>query len=165
MMQKESLYNSNELESHYLLWAPSFFYTAWTLLDKLSCNFLKKSSGIVLQASRRIFQSSSLDVGCIFFRFLPSRWSHTASIMLRWGLWKGSSLHKTRCQRFSVHFLCHLAYLRLFFLFTFLKNGFLTATLPLRPFLMRLGPTVDGSVEGPDVSLRSCVRSLLDFLL
>ena len=30
---------------------------------------------------------------------------------------------------------------------------------------MRLGPTVDGSAEGPDASLRSCVRSLLDFFL
>jgi len=30
---------------------------------------------------------------------------------------------------------------------------------------MRLGPTVDGSAEGPDASLRSCVRSLLDFSL
>ena len=28
---------------------------------------------------------------------------------------------------------------------------------------MRLGPTVDGSAEGPDASLRSCVRSLQDF--
>ena len=35
------------------------------------------------------------------------------------------------------------------------------------PFLMRPRWTVDGSIEGPDVSLRSCVRSLLDiyFLL
>jgi len=28
---------------------------------------------------------------------------------------------------------------------------------------MRLGATVDGSAEGPDASLRSCLRSLLDF--
>lgn len=35
--------------------------------------------------------------------------------------------------RFSFHILCNFAYLHLFFLFSFL-----TATLPLRPFLMRL---------------------------
>ena len=39
----------------------------------------------------------------------------------------------------------------------------LTATLPWRPFLMRLWPTVDVPAEGPLASLKSCARSLLDF--
>ena len=58
-----------------------------------------------------------------------------------------------------------LQQLSLFSLFPFLKNGFLTVTLPWRPFLMRLGPTADGLTEGPGASLRSCVWSLLEFLL
>ena len=53
----------------YKLWSfnrPSlFFNTAWTLLDKLSRNFFKQSSGIVLRAPWRTFQSSSLDGGCL----------------------------------------------------------------------------------------------------
>jgi len=32
----QSLYNSNKLESEYLVWAPLFSNTAWTLLHKLS---------------------------------------------------------------------------------------------------------------------------------
>lgn len=39
--------------------------------------------------------------------------------------------------------------------FSFLTSGFLTATLQLKPFLIRLQQTVDGSPEGPDASLRS----------
>ena len=57
---------------HQLQQKPLFFNTVWTLLDKLSCNFFKWS----------------LDVGCLLFRSL-SGWSHTASIMLRSGLWGG----------------------------------------------------------------------------
>ena len=72
-----------------------------------------------------------------------------------------SSLHKTCCHYFSVQFLCHLAYCSLFYLFLFLKNGFLTATLPWRPFLMRLQYTIEGSAA----SLRSSVRSLKAFFL
>ena len=55
---------------------------------ELCCNFFKYSSGTVLQASWRTSQSSSLDVGCLFFRSL-SRCSHTASLMWRYGLWGG----------------------------------------------------------------------------
>lgn len=41
-----------------------------------------------------------------------------------------------------------------------------TSTIyPLRPVLMRLQWTLDGSAEGPDPFLRSCVRSLLDSFL
>lgn len=41
--------------------------------------------------------------------------------------------------------------------FPVFKNGFLTATLTPRPFLTRLQWAVDGSTEGSDPSLRSCV--------
>lgn len=49
------------------------------------------------------------------------------------------------------------------FSFPFLKNGFLTATLLLKPFLMRVQWTVDESTEQPDAVLWSCVRFLLHF--
>lgn len=45
------------------------------------------------------------------------------------------------------------------------KYGFLTATLPMSPFLMRLQWTVDGSAEGSDESLRFFVRPLVDCFL
>lgn len=41
--------------------------------------------------------------------------------------------------------LCNLAYLSFFSLVPFTKNGFLTATVPLWPFLVMLQWTVDGS--------------------
>ena len=73
--------------------------------------------------------------------------------------------HKTCFRGFLVPFLCHLAYHGLFSLFTFLRNGLLTATLPWGPFLMKLRPTVDGSTEGQEVSLGFCVRFLLHLFL
>lgn len=51
----------------------------------------------------------------------------------------------------------------LFFLFPFLKNGFFTAPLPLRSFLMRHKQTVGGSAEEPDASRWFYVRCLLYF--
>lgn len=68
-----------------------------------------------------------------------------------------SSLHKLCCLWFLVLFLFNLAYLNLFSQFPFFNNGFLTAKLPLRLFLMRLRWT-----KGLDAPLRSCVKSLLD---
>ena len=52
----------------------------------------------------------------------------------------------------------HLAYFILFTLFPPLKNGFLTATLPCRAFLMRIQCTIDASTECPNPSFRSCVQ-------
>lgn len=59
-------------------------------------------------------------------------------------------------------FHCNLAFLCLL-CFPSLKNGLLTAILPLRPFLIRLHGTIDGSTKEPDASLRSCVRFLFCF--
>lgn len=44
-----------------------------------------------------------------------------------------------------------------FLLFPLLNIGFLITALLLRPLLIRLQRTLDGSIEGPDASLRSCV--------
>lgn len=53
--------------------------------------------------------------------------------------------------------LCNLAYLSHFSQCPFLKNDFLTDTLTLRLFLIRLQQTVDESTKGPSASLRSSV--------
>lgn len=74
-----------------------------------------------------------------------------------------SSLYKTCCRWLSLQFLYNLAYLSLISPFPFLKNGLLTATLSLRPFLMRLLQTVHNSAERSNASLRSSIRSLMDF--
>lgn len=63
----------------------------------------------------------------------------------------------------GVQFLGNLAYLSLFSMFHFHKNGFLTVSLPLRPILMRFQYTVAGSAEEPDTALKCGVRSLLEF--
>lgn len=59
--QRKSLYNSNELETQYLVRLPSILHHK---LNSLCCNFFKLSSGTGLQASWRI-------------------WSNTASVILR----------------------------------------------------------------------------------
>ena len=118
-----------------------------TILTCLKCQYLS-----VLRASWRTFQSSSLAVGCLLFCSL-SGWSHTASVCLGPSSGEDSCLHKTCCHWFSVQFLCNLSYLSFFSLFPLFKNDFFSWRL----FLMRLQWTVDGSTEGPDASLSSCV--------
>lgn len=63
---------------------------------------------------------------------------------------------KTLCHILLTQLLCYLAFVSLFFPFPFFMNGFSTTTLPLRPFLIRLQWTMDGSTEGPYASVRSC---------
>lgn len=46
--------------------------------------------------------------------------------------------------------------------FPSLRMTFITATLLLRPLLMKLQENIDGSTEGSDAFLRSYVRSMLD---
>lgn len=67
------------------------------------------------------------------------------------------SLLYTTCFQF------HLVYLGLFFLFHLFNDVSLTARLPQRPYLINLWRTVDGSTEGSDGSVMSCVRSQLFF--
>lgn len=59
-------------------------------LMQLSCEFIKQSSEIFLQASQKTFQISSLDVACLLLQSLSGR-SHTASIMLIFGHCGGKS--------------------------------------------------------------------------
>lgn len=77
------------------------------------------------------FQVNSLSnprdlCGCWLFLFI------LCQTMTQWALLQQGS------QGFSVWLLCHLAYHNIFFQFPFLKSNFLTATLTLTPFLMRL---------------------------
>ena len=64
----------------------------------------------------------------------------------------------------SFQSLWALAYLRLFTLFPFRKIGFLAATLPQRPFLVKLLRTAEGSTWHPDEAARWWARSVLDVL-
>ena len=54
--------------------------------------------------------------------------------------------------------------LRLFTPFPFWNSGFLAASLPQRPFLIKLLRTVEGSTWHPDEAARCWARSLLDIL-
>ena len=70
LWQKQRLHSFNELESQYMVWAPLFFTTTWTVLEKLSCHFFRPSSGTVLRASRRTSQSSYFTPAAAFYSFL-----------------------------------------------------------------------------------------------
>lgn len=76
-----------------------------------------------------------------------------------------SHFHQTCCHELSVQFLCTLTNLSLCSLFLFLRNGFLTTTLPMRSFLMRLHETLHESNKVSDACLRFGVKSLLDFFI
>lgn len=152
------------------------FYLNWTFL--FSCNFLKWSSGKVLQASWRPFNALlwMLATFCSLWR-----WSHTASVCF------------IACFSSQVCFY----WIRGVFGITEKSDAFLMVPTPLAempsqtmtepPLFCRwlqtltvvhlswpplyilmiwinyLEWTVDGSTEGIDASLRSCVRSLLQF--
>ena len=64
----------------------------------------------------------------------------------------------------SFQSLWALAYLSLFTLSPFWKSVFFAATLPQRPFLIKLLQTVEGSTWHPNEAARCGARSLLDFL-
>ena len=74
-----------------------------------------------------------------------------------------SSLHNTLFHWYSFQSLWALAYLTFSPCSPF-KSGFLAATLPQRPFLIKLLQTVEGSTWHPDEAARCWARSLLDFL-
>lgn len=67
------------------------------LFRRLSCHFFKYSSGLV--------QSSSLDAICLLFTFSP-RWTRTASVLLRSGLWRDQSMTGS-IVRFSIWVCCY----------------------------------------------------------
>lgn len=75
--------------------------------------------------------------------------------------WKGK-LVKTCCHWISVQLLYNLASFNLIspFPLRILKNGFLTAAPPVRPFLMRLKPTANRWIKWR----ASCISSLMSGL-
>lgn len=75
--------------------------------------------------------------------------------------WKGK-LVKTCCHWISVQLLYNLASFNLIspFPLRILKNGFLTAAPPVRPFLMRLKPTANRWINWR----ASCISSLMSGL-
>ena len=128
------------------------FQASLNLSDKLSCHLFKD-----------IFNIPKLLFGCWlpFVLFSVKMIPHCCNNAEDWAL--GRIHHSIRPVAADYHFLCHLEYLSLFSLFSFLKNSLLSATLPWRLFLMRLQGTRDGSAEGSDASFRSCYMSLLKF--
>lgn len=92
----------------------------------------------------------------VFFGCWLSFVSLSALIMLKFHIWTHHST-KAVAADFSVQFFSNLAYL--ISPFPFLRNAFLTVTLPRRPFLMRLQCT-----DQPDTSLRSCIRPFSGWL-
>ena len=96
--------NENTVQSWYNSYEPESQYLLWA-------------------PSWRTFQSFSLDFVQFSVKMIPL-------LQWRWGPSSGedSPLHETCWHRFSVRFLLHLLYVSLFSLFSFFKNGFLTAT-------------------------------------
>ena len=108
-----------------------------TFILQHSLNLLNQT--LVLKASWRTFQSSSLRVGWLLLHSL-SRLSNTASIIMRFGFWEGF---------ITTHDLLplivspiHLAYFCLYRPVSPPWESLLRATLPWRQFLLRSQETL-----------------------
>ena len=81
--QKQRLYRSNEFESLYLVWPPSFFKKAWTGLYKLSVIYFRNSSPGFLKDISKLFFRCLLPFVLFSVKMIPPCFSNVQA-------WEGS---------------------------------------------------------------------------